>query len=344
MADKKILNYSFALAGKNKYYASEVDEYLRSISESYDTMCKNYKALDKKMKTLAPVIEEYKSNKNIIVSAIVRAEKVAEQIKSEANEHSAEIIKKSSEEAENYILTKKAEADAYYYNLTHEADDRLKALEADIEATEKHAASLQEKYLAKTNEMAAEILDNAKTKAAEIVAAAYQDAKVARQQSDEIIASTNAELQRLKGEIAKYKNEIFSVVATIKPAVDSITADAEFEFAPTEVEVDADDPITEMPEFSLDMEFDEAAAVPQVDIYEDISSFTEPHINSFAEPDNFAHSEEEDDLDAEAFEEENPAVFSDFKAAIFADDEGDESPIDFAYHTDFDALFEETDE
>ncbi len=342
MADNKIMNYSFASAGKNKYYASEVDDYLRSISESYDTMYKNYKVLDKKMKNLAPVIEEYKTNKNTIVSAIVRAEKVAEQVKAEATEHSAEILRKSSEEAENYLLTKKAEADAYYYNLTHEADDRLKALEAEFSATETHAATLQEQYLAKTNEKAAEIIENAKTKAAEIVAAAYQDAKAAREQSEEIIASTNAELKRLKGEIAKYKNEIFNVVATIKPAVDSITADAEFDFSPTEVEVDTDDFAQDIPEFSLDMELDESI-VPESDMYEDISSFTEPHVNSFAEPESFAGDEAES-IEDEEYEEETPAVFSEFKAAIFADDEGDESSIDFSYHTDFDSLFEETDE
>lgn len=344
MADNNILNYSFASAGKNKYNASEVDEYLKSISENYDAMFRNYKALDKKMKTLAPALEEYKSNKNIIVSAIVRAEKFAEQIKNEANEHSAEIIKKASDEAENFILTKKAEADAYYYNLTHEADDRLKALEAEIEATDKHAAELQEAYLAKTNEKAAEIIENAKTKAAEIVAAAYQDAKIARQQSEEIIASTNAELTRLKGEIAKYKNEIFNVVATIKPAVDSITADAEFNFTPTEVVVDNDDITEEIPEFSLDMVFDEPQDFSQHDMYEDISSFTVPHDNTFVGNVDSSEENYESDFEAETYDDGNDTVFSGFKSAIFADDEGDEPPVDFSYHADFDALFEESNE
>ncbi len=341
MADSKIMNYSFASAGKNKYYASEVDEYLRSISESYDTMSRNYKAIDKKMKNQVAALEEYKANKNAIVAAVVRAEKISEQIISEANEHSAEIFRKASEEAENYLLTKKAEADAYYYNITHEADDRLKALEAEIEASEKRAAALQEKYLTKTNEKATEIIEKAKNKAAEIVAAAYNDAKVARQQSDEIIASTTAELNKLKGEIARYKNEIFSVVATIKPAVDSITADAEFDFAHTEVEVDADDTAQDMPEFSLDMELDadEPAVTPAADLYEDISSFTEPRNNTFSEPVN---NIEADDFafETDNFEDLDPEIFPEFKGGIFADDDGDEPPLDFSYHSDLDALFD----
>ena len=343
MADNKILNYSFAYAGKNKYYASDVDEYLKSISESYDTMSKNYRALDKKMKSLAPVLEEYKANKNTIVAAIVRAEKVAETVKEEANGYSAEILRKASEEAENYLLTKKAEADAYYYNLTHEADDRLKALEAEVEATEKRAAHLQEKYLAQTNEAAAEIIENAKLKAAEIVAAAYQDAKTAREQSDEIIAATSAELKRLKGEIAKYKNEIFNVVATIKPAVDSITADAEFSFIPTEVEVDTDKFSQEIPAFSLDMELDEPSVFPSSDLYEDISSFTEPFVNPFVEDivNTFAEPAVDTVKASEPDEaEDTPDVFSGLKGAIFADDEADETPIDFVYHSDLDDLFE----
>ena len=332
MSDNKILNYSFAFAGKNKYFASEVDEFLRSISESYDTMYKTYKALDKKMKALAPAIEEYKNNKNVIVSSIVRAEKYYEDVTSEANEHSAEIIKKASEEAENLLLTKKAEAEAYHYNLTHDADEKLKSLESEIESLESHAASLQEKYLAETKEKAAEIIDNAKTKAAEIVAAAYQDAKTARQQSDEIIAATNTELQRLKAEIAKYKNEIFNVVATIKPAVDSITADAEFSFAPTEVEVDTDKLAEDMPEFSLDMEYEEPAQEPEQDLYEDISSFSDPQLinnQNVGIP-----------FDTEVYAEEKTTVLPDLSSGIFGDDEGDDAPVDFSYHSDFDSLFE----
>ncbi len=332
MSDNKIFSYSFTSAGKNKYYASEVDEFLRSISESYDSMYKNYKALDKKMKTLAPAIEEYKSNKNIIVASIVRAEKYFEEIKAEANEHSAEIIRKASEEAENLLLTKKAEAEAYHYNVTHDADEKIKKLEKDIEILEKQAVEKQEEYLAVTREKAAEIIDNAKTKAAEIVAAAYQDAKTARQQSDEIITATNAELQRLKAEIARYKNEIFSVVATIKPAVDSISADAEFNFAPTEVEVYTDDLAEEIPEFSLDIDYNEVESEPEEDRYEDISSFSNPDLAPLKDEGiPFAN---------DIYAEEKTTVLPDLSSGIFRDDDGDEPIVDFAYHSDYDALFE----
>lgn len=335
MSEKSILSYSFSSAGKNKYYASEVDDFIRSISQNYDTMYRNYKALDKKMKSLAPAIEEYKANKNIIVGSIVRAEKYFEQVKAEANEHSAEIIRKASEEAENLFLTTKAEAEAYHYNITHDADEKIKKLESDIEMLEKQAAEKQEKYLALTNEKAAEIIENAKAKAAEIVAAAYEDAKVARAQSDEIIAATNAELNRLKAEIARYKSEIFSVVATIKPAVDSISADAEFEFAPTQVDFDADSFADDMPEFSLDIEYDELmGSEPEDDLYEDISSFTNPE--AARETDDVMSIINEDFPQIEAIE------IPGFESEIFSDDDNDD--VDFAYHSDFDALFEGIDE
>ena len=336
MSEKSILSYSFSSAGKNKYYASEVDDFIRSISQNYDTMYRNYKALDKKMKSLAPAIEEYKANKNIIVGSIVRAEKYFEQVKAEANEHSAEIIRKASEEAESLLLTTKAEAEAYHYNITHDADEKIKKLESDIEMLEKQAAEKQEKYLALTNEKATEIIENAKAKAAEIVAAAYEDAKAARVQSDEIIAATNAELNRLKAEIARYKSEIFSVVATIKPAVDSISADAEFEFEPTQVDFDADSFADDMPEFSLDIEYDElVGAEPEEDLYEDISSFTNPEADR--ETEDVMSIINEDFPQIEAIE------IPDFEAGIFGDDDSDD--VDhFAYHSDFDALFEGIDE
>ncbi len=335
MSENKTFNYSFSSAGKNKYYASEVDEYLVSIAESYDAMQKNYKALEKKLKTLGPAIDEYNSNKNIIFSAIVRTESYVESVKAEAAEHSAEMLRSAGEEAENLLLTKKAEADAYYFNTTHDADEKLARLQGEIEILEEQSLKLQEKYLNQTKEKAAEIIDNAKTKAAEIVAAAYYDAKAARQQSDEIIAATTEELQRLKAEIARYKSEIFSVVATIKPAVDSISDGAQFEFKSTEIDVDTDKLAEELPEFELNIDYDVPAAISQEDAYEDISSFTVPR-------------EEADSLqdggipfDSENYAEPEAETVNNFTGGIFSDDDTDDMPTAFSYQSDYDAIFED---
>ena len=46
MSEKSILSYSFSSAGKNKYYASEVDDFIRSISQNYDTMYRRCKFTD----------------------------------------------------------------------------------------------------------------------------------------------------------------------------------------------------------------------------------------------------------------------------------------------------------
>ena len=54
----------FSSAGKNRYYASEVDEYVRKSSEEYERLLKNFKALEKKLKTIGPAIEEYNNSKN----------------------------------------------------------------------------------------------------------------------------------------------------------------------------------------------------------------------------------------------------------------------------------------
>ncbi len=337
MSEIKSLNYSFASAGKNKYYASEVDEYLQSIAESYDAMQKNLRALDKKMKTLGPAIEEYNSNKNIIFSSIVRVESYVESVKAEASENAAEILKKASEEAEALLLGKKAEAESYYFNTTHDADEKLNKLKSDIEIIEKQSAELQERYISQTKEKANEIIDNAKTKAAEIVAAAYCDAKAAKQQSDEIIASTKAELGRLKKEIAKYKSEIFNVVATIKPAVDSISDDAEFDFAPTEVEVDTDKLADELPEFELNIDFDAPETEPNTDnedLYEDVSSFTQPQ----------TQEEGGIPLSSENYENSEAETLKKFKTSIFSDDDGEDGPKEFTYQPDFDAIFEDFEE
>lgn len=333
--------YSFSSAGKNRYFASEVDEYVRKSSEEYERLLKNFKALEKKLKNIGPAIEEYNNSKNTVFAAIVRAESYMESVTAQANETSADIIKKASEEAETILLTKKAEAEAYYFNLTHEADERIVQLNKEIETLEKRSEELTQRYLNDTKDKAKEIIENAKTKAAEIVAAAYHDAKDAREKSEEIIAATTSELQRLKSEIAKYKAEIFSVVETIRPAVDSISDDAEFNFVPTTVEVDTDKLAEDLPEFSLDVsDYEEPAEKSQYpDFYEDISSVSSPEY--------YGESEESapvtpvaapiipDDIN------EQTIILQDLGNAIFDTDDFDDDPIDFSYQPDFSGFFDD---
>lgn len=330
--------YSFSSAGKNRYFASEVDEYVRKSSEEYERLLKNFKALEKKFKNIGPAIEEYNNSKNTVFAAIVRAESYMESVTAQANENSAEIIRKASEEAETILLTKKAEAEAYYYNLTHDADEKIIQLNNEIEILEKRSEELTQKYLNDTKEKAREIIENAKTKAAEIVAAAYHDAKDARDKSEEIIAATTSELQRLKHEIARYKNEIINVVATIKPAVDSISDDAEFNFVPTTIEVDTDKLAEDLPEFSLDLNDYEntSEAAEQNDLYEDISSISGPEYygeNVDMTP-SFSNEASENSGDQNI-------IFQDLGKAIFDAGDFDTDELDFSYQPDFDSFFDD---
>ena len=336
--------HTFSSAGKNRYFASEVDEYVRKSSEEYERLLKNFKALEKKLKNICPAIEEYNNSKNTVFAAIVRAESYMESVTAQANETSAEILKKASEEAESILLTKKAEAEAYYFNLTHEADEKIVQLNSEIETLEKRSEELTQKYLNATNEKAKEIIDNAKTKAAEIVAAAYHDAKDAREKSEEIIAATTSELNRLKSEIAKYKNEIISVVATIKPAVDSISDDAEFNFIPRTVEVDTDKLVEDLPEFSFDADsYEESTEKSNYpDFYEDISSVSSPEY--------YGESEEASDTPAAPVDvlpvipddiNEQTIILQDLGSAIFGSAEFDDDDLDFSYQPDFDSFFDD---
>ncbi len=332
--------YSFSSAGKNRYFASEVDEYVRKSTEEYERLLKNYRALEKKFKNICPAIEEYNNSKNTVFSAIVRAESYAETVAAQANESSAEIIRKASEEAENLLITKKAEAEAYYYNVTHDADEKIVQLNNEIEILEKRSEELTQKYLNDTKEKAREIIENAKSKAAEIVAAAYHDAKDAREKSDEIIAATTSELQRLKYEIAKYKNEIINVVATIKPAVDSISDDAEFNFVPTKIDVDTDKLAEDLPEFSLNLDsYEEAAKKSEyVDFYEDISSVSAPeYYGESVEAD--AEAEPAPVADANILDDQT-IIFQDLGKSIFGED-FDSDALDFSYEPDFEGFFDD---
>ena len=125
------------------------------------------------------------------------------------------------------------------------------------------------------------------------------------------------------------------MVATIKPAVDSISDDAEFKFVPTTVEVDTDKLAEALPEFDFSMQYDEPAKSQYPDFYEDISSVSSPEY--------YGEGEEikQESVSAPDPLFEQTIVLQNLGNAIFSADDFDDSPLDFSYQPDFDGYFDD---
>ncbi|MGN0487592.1 MAG: DivIVA domain-containing protein [Acutalibacteraceae bacterium] len=303
MFNNKLFVHQFASAGKNKYYASEVESFIKDVSEKYDKLYKAYRALEKKLETWGPALDDYNKNKNAVFGAVVRAEQYYKSVEQEALNHSAELVSQASEKAEALLLSKQAEAESYYYTTTHDADEQLKKLQKDISVLQKQASEQEQEYVAKATATAEKIIKNAKVKAAEIIDAANDDVRSVKEQSALIIAQTQAQLADLKVQIKKYKQEILSVVETIRPTVESIQGEGNFDFRPTEIDTDPDKLADKLPDFKLNIRYqDDEELTKDPDIpafFEDVSSESgrdaDAGENSVAPFDSSIADEDDDD-------------------------------------------------
>lgn len=303
MFNNKLFVHQFASAGKNKYYASEVESFIKDVSEKYDKLYKAYRALEKKLETWGPALDDYNKNKNAVFGAVVRAEQYYKSVEQEALNHSAELVSQASEKAEALLLSKQAEAESYYYTTTHDADEQLKKLQKDISVLQKQASEQEQEYVAKATATAEKIIENAKVKATEIINAANDDVQSVKEQSALIIAQTQAQLADLKVQIKKYKQEILSVVETIRPSVESIQGDGNFDFRPTEIDTDPDKLADKLPDFKLNIRYqDDGDLTKDPDIpafFEDVSSNSSRDANAGENRFGSSFSDDEDDDDCQ---------------------------------------------
>ena len=77
---------------KNGYDMAEVDEFLEAIADDIANSQKETAVLKSKMKVLVDKIEEYRSNESALNAAILSAQKLANQIETEAREKADKMI------------------------------------------------------------------------------------------------------------------------------------------------------------------------------------------------------------------------------------------------------------
>lgn len=151
----QLKSHIFQQSGRNAYKSEDVDSFFAEVTASYEQMFRENGELIKRIGLLADKLEQYKSDEDIIKSAVLSAQRVADQIVREAKQ-SVEGIADSideklaiaNEEAEKIVSEAKAKAEGYetevmggidekYNRIIDEAQHKAASILADAEAQAK---------------------------------------------------------------------------------------------------------------------------------------------------------------------------------------------------------------
>ena len=226
MLPNQITLQHFTQTGKGGYRSIEVDAFLQRVYQSYNKLYNDNKALSDKLDELLPQIEEYNRSKSTIADALIWAKSTAEKNIEEAKSIAENLVADATAKSDKLLEDKKAEADNYYAEKTLSANKNLEKAKAELESIKQQSEIFSDRYIAEINVKTQTIIEDANSKAATIVSEAYSDAKKAREKADRIIANANAELQLLKNEAAKIKEEILSLISYAQTAAEKIDTSA----------------------------------------------------------------------------------------------------------------------
>lgn len=119
----QIKNHQFSVSGRGTYAATEVDDYIQEIIESYEQMFKENGELVKKIGLLANRIEEYKEDEDNIKEALLTAQRMADKVTKEANFAAESKLSDAKEKAEKAVSDATAEAERIVSEATAKAEN-----------------------------------------------------------------------------------------------------------------------------------------------------------------------------------------------------------------------------
>ena len=118
LTPQEVAEHAFSKASFGGYNMAMVDEFLDLVTADYTTLYKENAALKTKLKVLADKVEEYRSTEEAMRKAMLSAQKMADQMVSEAEEQAASIVTKAEEEAKDKIASIRQEVDSEQLRLT----------------------------------------------------------------------------------------------------------------------------------------------------------------------------------------------------------------------------------
>ncbi|MBE6816574.1 MAG: hypothetical protein E7520_02580 [Ruminococcaceae bacterium] len=258
------------------YSVEEVNATLNLAAETIDAYVNENKELYKKMEFLAAKVEEYRAEEDSIKSALITAQKMADQITRESNEKSKELLETSEATAKKTV----DEANESAEKLVNEAREYAAAIVKEKKA---EAAALTEDAEKKANDainsskiVAQNILDQAKEISDDLInkskeeKAAYEKLNASlKENAQEFIANVSSlyirQLEDLKNAQLDTEKKGEEEVASIHEEVNSLVNEMdEMENAiPTAITID-DTAADDIEEIEEEEETEEVAPAEEV--------------------------------------------------------------------------------
>ena len=111
--DVRRVTFDRAMRG---YRCEDVDDYLKQVADSIDSLAAENDDLQKKLVILAQRIDQYRADEDTLSTTMINAQRLGENVIKEAKQKAAEIIRAANikvELAQQELVTIKQEADAF---------------------------------------------------------------------------------------------------------------------------------------------------------------------------------------------------------------------------------------
>lgn len=185
------------------YDRDEVNELLLEIIESYEAVYNENRELYRKMEVLANRIEEYRADEDSIKTALITAQKMADQLKRDAKEKAEKSLAESAASAQQTVVDAKEKAD----KIIGEAREYVAGLT-------KEKAEAADEIVLEARKKANEAIDSAKIVAGNTLSQA-------KKLASEIVSKAKAEKEcqaeiasKLKDESKDFKSALVSLYET----------------------------------------------------------------------------------------------------------------------------------
>lgn len=262
LTPQQVKNHRFQLGSRGTYRAEEVDAFVQELTASFEEAYMQNEALLKKISLLADKVDEYRRDEDTIRSALLVAQRTADQVVREAQEKADARMA----EAERRAKELEAEASARSGQVLQEASDRAQTLTHEVDA---RVSALLNDASAKAESLVSE----AQAKADRLVEEAGRNAQENLAQLREETERESLLLDQTRGAVSEFRASLISMykehielinrlptlpedsaskkAPSAEPAEDpagEVQQPEEAEAKPQEEESAAEAPTSEMPE------------------------------------------------------------------------------------------------
>lgn len=130
LTPQQVKNHRFQLGSRGTYRAEEVDAFVQELTASFEETDTQNEALLKKISLLADKVEEYRKDEDTLRSALLTAQRTADQVVREAQEKADARIFQAEQQAKEL----EAEASAKANQALKEASDRAQTLTREVDS------------------------------------------------------------------------------------------------------------------------------------------------------------------------------------------------------------------